>query len=114
MRKFTLSVAAVVMLAAPATAHAGDRAKLTGGEARATTRAYVSIQVEALQRFPGLNVTSARISGRVDRLGPRGMIVPVAFTLRWDGGADFVCQNRIYVTEQGRSIRAHPGNFNCN
>jgi hypothetical protein len=113
MRKFALSIAAVLMLAAPAAAQAGDRDKLTAGEARSATRAWVTIQVEALQQFPGLTVTSTRVTGRVDRIGRRRMIVPVAFTLRWDGGPTFVCLNRVYVTEQGRSIRAHPGMFDC-
>ena len=113
MRKFALSMAAVLMLAAPAAAEAGDHGKLTNGEARAATRAWMTTQVEALQQFGGLSVASTRLGGRVERAGRRAMIVPVTFTFRWDGGPSFDCLNRVYVTERGRSVSAHPSSFDC-
>ena len=112
MRKFVLSMAAVVVLAAPAAAQA-DRGKLTVGEARSATRASVTIQVDALQQFPGLTVTATRVSGRVERVGRHALIVRVAFALRWDGGPDFVCMNQVHVTKRGQSVRAQPGNLDC-
>ena len=113
MRTLALCVAAVVMLAAPVAAQAGDRGKLTTGEARSAIRAYVNDQVDALEQFSGLSVASAHVSGRVERVGPRAMIVPAAFALGWDGGPSFVCLDRVHVTERGQSIRAHPSNFDC-
>ncbi len=113
MRKFALCFALVLILAVPTAAQAGDGAKLTVGEARAAVHPYIAIQVEALQAFPGLSVASARVRGRIDRIGRRRMIVTAVFTLRWEGDPGFVCLNRVYVTKQGGSIRAHPSHFDC-
>jgi|SRR5215208_5629891 len=113
MRKFALSIAAVVVLAAPAAAQAGHRGALTSHEARSAARASVAIQVDALEHFHGLTVAATRVSAHVDRAGRSGMSVPVAFALRWDDGPGFVCLNRVYVTKRGSSVEAQAGNFDC-
>jgi hypothetical protein len=113
VRKFALSIAAVLVLAAPAAAEARDGGMLTNREVRSAVRAYVTTQVEALQQFRGLTVTASRVSAPVDRVGPRRVTVPVAFALRWDDGRSFVCLNRVHVSKHGRSIRSQPGNFDC-
>ena len=113
MRKLVLSIAAVLMLAAPAVASAGDPATLTTREARSAAHAYVATQADALEQFAGLKVVATRVGAQVDRVGPRRVIVPVALGLRWDDGRSFVCMNRVHVTKRGRSIRAQGGNFDC-
>ena len=137
MRKFALSIAAVVVLAAPQAAEARGGGILTSREARSVARSYVTAQVEglrpglvldgplprralttpalveALRQFRGLTVVATRVSARVDRVGPARLTVPVAFALRWDDGPGFVCLNRVYVSKHGRSIQAQPGNFDC-
>jgi hypothetical protein len=113
MRKFALSMAAVVLLAAPAAAQADERGKLTAREARSAARAWVTVQVEALEQFQGLSVAATRVSAHVDRVGPRRILVPVAFGVHWDDGRDFVCLNNVHVTKRGRSVHAQPGSFDC-
>ena len=113
MRKFALSIAAVLILAAPAAARARDRVSLTPYDARSAALGYVTTQVAALEQFHGLTVTATRVSAHVDRIGSRSMIVAVAFALRWDDGRSFVCLDRVYVTKRGPSVRAQPGNFDC-
>lgn len=112
MRKLVLSIAAITVFATTP-AQAGDDGKLTVGEARSAARAYLKVQVEALAPLEDLSVSSARISGRPDRVGRHTMIVPVAFALNWDRGPSFVCRNRVWVTERGASVRARPGHLDC-
>jgi hypothetical protein len=113
MRKFVLSITAVLMLVAPAAAGASDPGTLTTREARSAARAYVATQTEALEQFHGLKVVATRVGEEIDRVGPRRMIVHVALGLHWDDGRNFVCMNRVRVTKRGRSIRARGGNFDC-
>ena len=113
MRNFALTIAAVVMLAAPAASQADDRGKLTTGEARSAARAYVTTQVESLEQFNGLTVAAARVGGPVDRIGHRTVLVPTTFALHWDDGRVFLCSNGVWITKRGQSIHTQPGNFNC-